>query len=123
MRTIAIVLCDNDFLNTFPPLLRTVYEAIKEWETGEGEELSEENVKELIMSGVEFFYRGFQLGSRKNHDLDIPDTVAYLRGTRDKRDKGIRILFDSEAEKHIAESDHDGGSWYLELLTGRVYGY
>ena len=30
MRTIAIVLCDNDYCCTFPPLLGAVYEAVKE---------------------------------------------------------------------------------------------
>ncbi len=61
MRTIAIVLCDNDYHYTFPSLLKSVYEAIKSWDGClKDEQLNEDDIRALIRSGLEFFYRGFQ---------------------------------------------------------------
>jgi len=121
MRTIAVVLCDNDFLHTFPPLLKSVGEAIKAWEgCRESERPNEAEVEALIRSGLEYFYRGFQLGGR-GRGLggggygEVLGTVKYLQS--------IKVLFDEAAEQHIQSHDDDGGSWYLEVTTGNVYSY
>jgi len=111
-RTIAVVLGDNDFGNTFKPLLETVYRAVR-WNDG----LPSHVIETAIRSGIEFHYVAFQHGKRagKSGNLSVPDTVSYL--------SEIRILFDEEAEADIQERDHDSGAWYLELATGQVYAY
>ena len=113
MRTIAVVLGDNDFGNTFKPLLETLYSAIK-WNGG----LTEEAVSAAIRAGIEFHYVAFQHGSHFGESGygTVEDTIEYLC-------KGIKVLFDREAEADICQCDHDGGAWYLELVSGKVAAY
>lgn len=112
MHTIAVILGDNDFGNTFQPLLESVYRAIL-WQGG----LSREAVEKAIRCGVEFHYVAFQLGDRYTEEgcRKVEETVRYL--------SDIQVLFDEEAEADIQSSDHDGGAWYLEMATGKVYAY
>lgn len=112
MRTIVIVLNDNDYGNTFRPLLETVYRAI-DWNDG----LTTEVVKKAIFAGIEFHYLAFQLGGNfgKSGYGTIEETVKYLGK--------IDVLFDEAAEADICQRFHDGGAWYLELATGKVTAY
>lgn len=113
MRTIVVILGDNDFGNTFRPLLETLYKAIT-WNGG----LTEEAAKAAIQAGIEFHYVAFQHGSHfgENGYGTVEDTVSYLR-------EGLKVIFDEEAEADICQRDHDGGAWYLELASGNVAAY
>lgn len=112
VRTIAVVLGDNDYGNTFKPLLESLHRGIV-WNDG----LSREAIETAIKAGVEFHYLAFQFGrhSGKVKYGTIESTMSHLND--------IRILFDEEAEADISQKDHDGGAWYLELATGQVYSY
>jgi len=112
MRTIAIVLGDNDFGNTFKPLLESLYRGIA-WNDG----LSREAVEAAIRAGIGFHYLAFQHGRRFGQEghSSLEDKVHYL--------SKLRVLFDEEAEADICHVDHDGGAWYLELATGHVHAY
>lgn len=107
MRTIAIALCDNDFSNTFRPLLESIYNVLI-WR---GDEATEEKIREYIYHAVRYHYIAFQ-----SRDDDVEDVVCYLQGK-------MRIYFDKEAEDYMIGKDHDGGSWYLEVRTGRFYSF
>jgi len=114
IRTIAIVLGDNDFGNTFRPLLESVYTALLH-RSG----FSREIISSLIREGIKFHYAAYQyrydyLASGYTNQT-VDKTVEYL-------DK-IRILFDEDAEQDVEQRDHDGGAWYLEVATGTVYSY
>lgn len=113
MRTIAIILCDNDFGNTFKPLLNTLYHVIRY-----RGEYTPSFIEKCIREGIRFHYLGFQHRDTENtnNELEIIHTLKYLL-------KGVRILFDDEAEKFIENNDHDGGSWYLEIQTGQTYSF
>jgi hypothetical protein len=133
MRTIAIVFGDNDFENTFRPLLETVKRVIEHRDRNYGiraylevrkgktvadavvlPSISEDLVKKIIMNGALFHYQAFQedIGRGTSDSLR---TSNYLQG--------IKVLFDEEAEKDILEKDHNHGAWYLELATGKIYSY
>lgn len=120
IRTIAIVLGDNDFGNTFRPLLEGL-KKIFEYHNGE---LLTDEVDLIIRQSIMAYYVGYQYcfypGSygnpaHKTHAEHLAQTAEYL--------SGIKILFDEEAEIDIADVDHDGGAWYLELQSGTVSGY
>lgn len=112
MRTIAVVLGDNDFGNTFKPLLESLWRAI-EWNDG----LDETVLVDAIKSGIEFHYRAFQLGDNagKSGYGSVADTVKYLGAAN--------VLFDEAAEADICQAGHDGGAWYLEIASGNVRSY
>lgn len=112
VRTVAVVLGDNDYGNTFKPLLESLHRGIV-WNNG----LSREAIETAIKAGVEFHYLAFQAGchaDREGHGT-VESTMIHL--------SNIRILFDEEAEADISQKDHDSGAWYLELATGQVYPY
>lgn len=111
MRTIAIILGDNDFHHTFQPLLQSIYQVVQ-WHSNE---LSKETIEKCIREGIKYHYLAFQYGDKTYHtnkDLEFLMNTYF---------KDIKVLFDEEAEKAIQEEDHDGGAWYLELTTGNVY--
>jgi hypothetical protein len=118
IRTIAIVLGDNDFGNTFRPLLNGL-KAVFEHRP----DLAPEEVELVIRQSIMAYYVGFQYsfypgnygdGSRTNEE-HLTRTAKYLTD--------VKVLFNAEAEEDIASKDHDGGAWYLELQSGTVAGY
>ena len=112
IRTIAVILGDNDFGHTFMPLLETVARAISDASMPP----SRERVERMIRSGIEMHYLAFQCSNRETIDEGrLEHTMEYL--------SSVRILFDAEAEVDICVKDHDGGAWYLETITGNVYSY
>jgi hypothetical protein len=119
IRTIAIVLGDNDFGHTFINLLDSIYKAI-EYGSVTIQDKKEEQIRDItyaIKNGIRYHYITFQLlsyGGNVSENM-LERTLKYL--------ESIRILFDEDAEKDIVEKDHDGGAWYLEVQTGKVYGY
>lgn len=113
MRTIAIVLGDNDFGNTFRPLLEGLKSVLSYREEGE---LKPADVEQIIRHSIMAYYVGYQ----HRFDLSYKDdrlthTEHYL--------SGIKVLFDEEAENDISAGDHNGGAWYLELQSGTVCSY
>lgn len=111
MRTIAIVLGDNDFGNTFRPLLEGLKPILSE------NQLVESNVELIIRKSIIAYYVGYQhrFDMHKDSEADLEHIGKYL--------SGIKVLFDDVAEEDIATVDHDGGAWYLELQSGIVSGY
>ena len=111
MRTIAIVLCDNDFYNTFTNLLKSIYNVIV-WHDNEDID-NKILIEKWIREGIRFYNMTYD-----HSFIDEPSdiTMEYLH-------KKVKVLFDEEAEKFIETHDHDGGSWYLELATGKVYSF
>ncbi len=107
MRTVAIILCDNDYGTTFRNLLETVWRVIA-WR----DKISEEFITQVIRDGMMFHYRAFQQSNIQAYRLDENTVMNWFNK--------VRILFDEEAEKFIQEHDHDGGSWYLTLVTGNI---
>jgi hypothetical protein len=112
VRTVAIVLNDNDFGNTFRPLLESIYSAIT-WNGG----MSREAIIASILAGVEFHYVAFQHGSHFGESGygTTKETVEYL--------KRVQILFNEDAEADICQYPHDGGAWYLEVQSGNISSY
>lgn len=113
MRTIALVFGDNDYGNTFRPLLDSVYRAF-DWNSG----LSEDVVRAAVQAGLEFHYVAFQHARHCGQPgyPSLAATVEYLRS--------VRVLFDEEAEADICSPNgHNAGAWYLELATGQVTAY
>lgn len=112
VRTVALVLNDNDFGNTFIPLLDSLYRAII-WNSG----ISRDAIKDAVFAGIEFHYVAFQHGKHFGESgyLTTEQTVKYL--------KEVKILFNEEAEADACQKDHDGGAWYLDLQSGTVSSY
>lgn len=112
VRTIAIVLNDNDFGNTFSPLLDSLYRAIT-WNGG----MSKNAISASILAGIEFHYTAFQHGTHFGESGygTTNETVEYL--------KKIKILFNEEAEADACQNGHDGGAWYLDVQAGTVSAY
>ena len=113
MRTVAIILGDNDFGNTFYPLLHTLH-GVFYYHSGN---VDEEFIRRVIFEGIGFHYIAYQVGA--NHPLPDADT---LRNTIKSLEK-VKILFDVEAENDIATKDHNHGAWYLELQSGNIQSY
>lgn len=114
MRTIAIVLGDNDFYYTMKPLLESVARAI-EWHS---KPLPKEEIITIINAGIEFHYLAFQMAGKHNSTGygTVESSVKYLT-------ERIKILFDEEAEKDIETRFNNSEAWYLEIQTGEVYSY
>lgn len=99
MKTIGIILCDNDFGNTFVPLLKAVREVLIY-----DPEINKAEVEEMIRKGIPFFYYAYQ----NRYD----EVSEYL--------DGIKVMFDEELSLFIQENDHDGGSWVMDLSSGQI---
>jgi len=110
MRTILIHLGDNDFHSTFRNLLETVWNVL----LYRGEEnLTKEQITQIILKGIEFHYFAFQNRFDKIDADNYNYIITYLHP--------MDILFDEEAEAFIEKRGGDSGSWYLEVQTGKVY--
>ena len=116
MRTIAIVLGDNDFGNTFRPLLESVQRVL-----AYRDDLTPENVETIIRQGALSHYVAYQfrfsMGGYGGGDME-----THFQSIRSYF-KDLRVLFDEEAETDILTNDHDCGAWYLEIQSGVIAGY
>ena len=116
MRSIAILLCDNDFGNTFRPLLDTICRAVTEHNACDGPDFTPAQVTSLIKMALPFHYGAFQnrysLYRQDDFAQDVAQAVKYL--------SRIRVLFDDEADNAFQALDHDGGSWHLHLPSGQI---
>ena len=106
IHAISIVFDDNDYGNTFRPLLQTVLRAIEYHG-----ELTKEQAAWMIRDGIAFHYMAFQNLSRREA---VEGVTEYLQS--------VSILFDEEA---CADTliDRDGGAWFLDVQTGQITGY
>lgn len=113
MRTVAIILGDNDFGNTFYPLLHSLREVIH-FHDGK---VDEDFIRKVIIEGIRFHYIAFQEGMMYSfhHAIKIDRIINSL--------EKVKILFDEEAEKDIATKDHNKGAWYFELQSGNIASY
>ena len=113
MKSIAIILNDNDFGHTFRPLLETLYRAMAE---GELISAKPEEICLVIQAGIKFHLMAFQWRYELHNDYPcIPDfdrTADYL--------SSIKVLFDDEADKAYHTEDHDSGAWHLHVQSGQV---
>jgi hypothetical protein len=109
MRTIAIVLGDNDFGNTFYPLLETLKRVLKY------RELTEHEIKLVLQKNLIGHYLAFQHNFDMLQECDEKKMYEYL--------SKAKVLFDAEAEQDILNKDHDFGAWYLEVQSGVISGY
>ena len=100
MRTVAVILGDNDFSQTFWNLLETV-KRIYDYRI-----INRDCVKYAILEGALYHYRTFQNGSGDDHIFNM-----------------ITILFDEEAESDILNNDHNHGAWYLHFDSGQIGSY
>lgn len=110
IHAISIVLGDNDYSNTFRPLLQTVLRAVEYHG-----ELTKEQAAWMIREGIAFHYRAFQNLSRREEVQGVTEYVTeYLQS--------VRILFDEEA---CADTliDRDDGAWFLDVQTGQITTY
>ncbi len=109
IRTVAVVLGDNDFGNTFRPLLETVRRAMTD-----RPRLLPEDVAQLVRRGSVFHYLAFQA------DLPIPEAEVERIG---RHLSNARILFDEEAEADFQAKDHNHGAWLLDVGSGQINSY
>jgi len=111
MRTIAVIVNDNDFGMTFYPMLEAVKNALQ-WI--DGEQVTPELVTHMIKDAVPFYVKYTQ----GEPGIEGITTCEYLLNK-------IKILFDEEAEKDIMDPNalHDGGAWYLDLQTDIIKSY
>ncbi len=107
MRTIAIILDDNDFGNTIRPLLQTVARALEQ-----APDLDAKSIELGIREAIGAHYRLFQARNAE----PIAQVDRYLKEL-------LRVLFDEEAERDIETADHDHGAFYLECQTGQIHPY
>lgn len=111
IKSVAIILCDNDFWATFRPLLLHVREIILYPRDKEG--LSKENITKIILDGIQWHYVSYQYQYVKYGPHDMQKTVNYLK-------ENIEVLFDEEADRAPFELDHDCGSWYIHIETAQL---
>lgn len=110
MRTIAIILGDNDFGNTFKPLLESLKLIIDYWK--DSKEITEDDIRTVIDYSVYPFYIAYQALGKKE---DRAFMENYLLG--------YKLLFDDAAELDIQTKDHDYGAWYLLVDSGQIGSY
>ena len=113
MQSIAVILGDNDFGNTFRPLLTTLALAITDHP-----DFTQEQVIALIAMGAKFHYAAFQnrfqykYVSEGSYEDHFTRTAAHLTP--------LRVLFDAEADTACSTEDHDGGAWHLHIPSGQI---
>jgi hypothetical protein len=135
MRTIAIILGDNDFGSTFRNLLVTI-KRVLEWhsvtsepvwfpEVGRQlETIDEQNIEFMIRFLALPHYVAFQYSfNPKDYGGDKDKTSEDHLTSIGEYFSKLRVLFDEEAELDIASEVHDSGAWYLELQSGSIMSY
>tara|TARA_R110000868_G_scaffold324272_4_gene585164 strand:- start:864 stop:1166 length:303 start_codon:yes stop_codon:yes gene_type:complete len=99
----------------FRPLLDAVAQMVDERDgRHEPEHEKRARVQDMIIAALPAFYIGYQKWPSQDAEA-VAQTVKYLTDS-------INILFDSEAEEECME-DHDGGSWMLNVNTGKVIAF
>jgi hypothetical protein len=107
LRSVVIVIGDNDYGNTFLNLLRSIDQALS-W--NKGFPITESQVCEWVAEGIPYFYKAFQRSDATPEE--VAQTTLYLT-------KKLRVLFNTEAEAEY-EVDHNHGAWILYCGYGIV---
>lgn len=109
---VAIIIGDNDFGETFIPLLKTIQILIEN-----APNVSEDQISRIIEMGVEFNYVAYQLLNHYNtdpeHQFAMNSTVNYLKNH-------MRILYNEDAIEACCQADHGGGAWYLDVVQNQI---
>lgn len=116
MHSIAIIVYDNDFGNTFKNLLKTITEVLSHHA---GNELSEKIMTEIIKSSIRFHYIAFQNKYEYKHP-EYTNFEKHFDNIEKYLLRRIVILFDGEADKAYLTKDYDGGAWHLHTATGQI---
>jgi len=122
MRSVAIILGDNDFGCMFRNLLETMVNVFIYY-SGTND-LTEDIVKLLIREGLRFHYLAYQIRfdvtpEKLTDEVETARILDYLL-TGFRNTDNLRILFDNEADKAFQTEDHDGGAWPLDIKSGQV---
>jgi hypothetical protein len=132
MRSIAIVLGDNDFGSMFRGLLETMVNFFIYHDGTKG--ITENNIRLLIKEGLRFHYLAYQtrwdmqVKEAKDqplsgvHEKELQRVVDYLLygNMPNKNYNHLRILFDNDADAAFNTEDHDGGAWHLDIKSGQI---
>lgn len=113
MHAIAIILGDNDFGNTFRPLLDTLATAITAHP-----DFTPEQVKTLIYLGTTFHYAAFC--NRFQYKYAREDSFDEHFEQMGPKLVPRKILFDDEADAAYLSEDHDSGAWHLHIPSGQI---
>lgn len=103
INSIAIAFADNDFENTFRPLLEFVYRTI---DYNPRLLDDEKRVVNMIFEQIPFFYKYYQNGDGKSYTAS---TIYHL--------SQASICFNEDADKLCSSSRT---FWYLDMTTGKV---
>lgn len=112
IRSIAIILGDNDFGATFRNLLDTIRNVLIN-----DPDIPEDVMQKIIRHGIKFHYIAFQNPyeykfSEKTFEDEFNRTEQYL--------SSIDIYFNEIAEKKFETEDHDAGAWFLQVNSGTI---
>jgi len=114
IRSVAIVLGDNDFGQTFHNLLETILRVIVNDPI-----ISEYSIEKIIKEGLRFHYIAFQ----NKYDPYYGNGVDSFKKHFDHIENylsSIRIYFNDDAEREFENGDHDGGAWILCIQDGSI---
>lgn len=109
-RTVALVLCDNDYENTLRALLETLKRAT-EW----NRKITRAQASLMVMRGA---FSHAVVYARPEGETVEQITCGAQRA--ESYLMSLRILFDEEAENAILTCDHETGSWYYEVQSGVI---
>jgi len=117
VRSIAVVWGDNDFHNTFVPLLETLRRAVRY----RSEALTPDAIKGLLRDGLWFHYLAFQGEAFRPQAINrykipppgdptrLAQTMKYL--SRDF----LSVKFNEEADLAVGTEDHNHSAWYVRF--------
>lgn len=109
---VAVSICDNDFNNTFIPILEAVQKLLKH--LAGSERLTHDLIETFIVDSIQPFYVAYQYNA--NYCPPLESTVEYLK-------EKIKVFFNDEAFLEWQNNDHDDGSYFLDVVAGKVLRY
>jgi len=116
IRTVAIILGDNDFGFVYYNLLESVKNLIKWFDGTDPECDMQTKIVEFINQSSLAFYFAY------NNWLTL-ETFIEKRTFMSEYLSEAKILFNEEAEEDILNNYHDYGAWYLEVQSGKIESY
>lgn len=104
MKSIAIILGDNDFGNTMRPLLLNLADAL----TYGPDDLDETYIQRLVHEGMPWHYKAYQNRGSYGDEADAARVGAYLQDN-------AYVLYNAAADHAVKNEDHDSGAWYMSM--------
>ena len=108
IRSVAIILNDNDFGSTFRNLLETIGRVIYN-----SPDIPEADIEEMILEGIRFHYIAFQ--NQYQYKNNGPTYEDHFADTVEHLVTGIKIYFNHHAELKYENEDHNYGAWILNV--------